>query len=527
MLINHPTSWALFGIGLLAALNLSTTSYAQQNTPSQQGQSTQATRPNVIFILADDLRHDSLSLNGSTIPLTPNIDQLAAEGVYFSNALVTSPICGPSRANIFTGQWERKNQIGFTSVSNNFIDQETFSNSFQMQMKKAGYSTAFIGKHHTKIVNRRSTPLSKEIDFSYFKDGHLGFHPGKKSKTFSNLKNTSQIEGFLEACSAYLSPTQQYDYFYENADPSLDGMLDKRDPEKPFCIWVNFNLPHQASLGGMGSEVGDPDFYSTKYQNAAETISLPDGFDKPVKLPENILTRDELMNYYKFNRKSLINAKVNTARAVHGIDQFVANLRNFLAKIDEAKNTIIVFYSDNGLLYGEHGIGGKTMLYEESVRAPLIVYSPYFEESQRNTTREELVVGQDIPATILAMCGLSVPSSYQGVSMLPLINNPQSTIDPNWRKSVFLENLFTDQGYPRQDAVRSKNYKYIRYYSKDNDRNQYLPNGIEGEQPIYEQLFDLAADPEEHNNVADSPKYRQILDEHRAQCIELAKSLSQ
>ena len=485
-----------------------------------------AKKPNVIFILADDLRYDSLSMNGSELPLTPNIDQLAAEGVYFSNALVTSPICGPSRANIFTGQWERKNRIGFSSLSKNMVTEEAFENSFQIQLKNAGYSTAFIGKHHTKIVDRHSTPLKEQIDFSYFKDGHLGFHPGKKNKTFSNLKNKSQIEGLLEACAAYLKPGNEYDYFYENADPSLAGMLDKRDPKKPFCIWLNFNLPHQASLGGMGTQSGDPEFYSTMYQDQMETMTMPEGFDGPVQLPKDVLTRDELMGYYKFNRKKLAVAKISTARAVHGIDQFVANIRNMLVELKEDQNTIIVFYSDNGLLYGEHGIGGKTMLYEESVRAPLIVYSPYLDQKKRNVKRDELVVGQDIPATILEMCGLTVPDTYQGESMLPLINADKSDASPEWRDAVFLENLFTDQGYPRQDAVRTKGYKYVRFFSKKNDRNKYLPDGIEGEKPIYEQLFDLAADPSENNNLAEDPHYTRILTTHRAKCTALAKDLS-
>ena len=84
----------------------------------------QASQPNVIFILTDDQRFDSMGLTGNTVTETPHLDRLAQEGVFFSQAFVTSPICGPSRANIFTSQWERKNRIGFTSVSNNYVSQE-------------------------------------------------------------------------------------------------------------------------------------------------------------------------------------------------------------------------------------------------------------------------------------------------------------------------------------------------------------------------------------------------------------------
>ena len=113
--------------------------------------------------------------------------------------------------------------------------------------------------------------------------------------------------------------------------------------------------------------------------------------------------------------------KLKTARAVHGIDLFIKNLRELLVELGEDQNTIIIFCSDNGLIYGEHGISGKSMLYEESVHVPLIVYSPFINPSQKGKRLDSLVVGQDIPATILEMCGVEVPDTYQGRSFVPLI----------------------------------------------------------------------------------------------------------
>lgn len=478
-------------------------------------------RPNVVFILADDQRFDSLGLTGNPVTETENIDRLAAEGVFFENAFVTSPICGPSRANLFTSQWERRNNIGFSSVSGNMIPEDIFENSFLMQFKKAGYSTAFIGKHHTKIVDRNNTPLRENIDFCYFGEGHLGFYPADHNKIFSNLKNKSQIEGLFEAFEAYIKPGSDYDYFYQNADASLQGSLKKRDADKPFCAWINFNLPHQASLGGMGARPGDPDFYKSLYRQ--NQFEVPEGYPNNLTLPENVITRDEQPGYYKFTEETLRSSLLLTARGVYGIDQFVGDLRNLLRELGLAENTIIVFFSDNGLMYGEHGLGGKTMLYEESVHVPLIVYSPFLDESHRGGKRSEFVIGQDIPATLLEMCGLEVPSTYQGVSMLPLLEG--ESVD--WRDDVFLENLFTDQGYARQEGVRGERFKYIRYYSKDGDRKEYLPDGVPGEQPIYEELFDLEADPKEQRNLASNPEYAPVLEAYRARCLELDAELSQ
>ena len=110
-------------------------------------------------------------MTGHPVTETPHLDILAKEGVFFDNAFVTSPICGPSRANIFTSQWERKNRVGFTSISKNFVSSEAFENSFLRQFKQAGYSTAFIGKHHTKIVDRGNQPLKQNIDFCYYASG--------------------------------------------------------------------------------------------------------------------------------------------------------------------------------------------------------------------------------------------------------------------------------------------------------------------------------------------------------------------
>jgi len=179
----------------------------------------------------------------------------------------------------------------------------------------------------------------------------------------------------------------------------------------------------------------------------------------------------------------------------------------------------------HGLLLGEHGLGGKTFLYEEAIRVPYIIYSPYLKQSKKEKVVEEMVVGQDIPATILAMCGADIPQTYQGKSLLPLMNGKGQK---EWRKEVFFENLFTDQGYPRMEAVRTKDWKYIRYFSKENDRTKYLPlASIQGEKPIYEELFYLKDDPKESNNLIATSKNKDIAEMLRKKCQALVKELAE
>ncbi|MDF1751637.1 MAG: sulfatase-like hydrolase/transferase [Verrucomicrobiales bacterium] len=324
-------------------------------------------KPNVIFIKTDDQRFDSLSLTGHPVTRTPHIDRLAKEGVFFENAFITSPICGPSRANFFTGQWERKNLQGFPHLSNHHISHEVFDNSWQMQLKKAGYFTGYIGKHHARIGPQKEQHryMKENIDFCYMKPGHLGFDLARHNE-FKNLKSSSQIEGIFEATDVFMRSGDDKNYFFDTAHSSVKDFLTKRDPTKPFCLSINFNLPHASSIGGMGKKDSDPEIYKSLYDDVQDRFEFPPGYPNiPVPLPGNVFRQDELMGYYKTtNPKALLDKKTKMARAVAGIDRFVGQLRERLEAMGVAENTILVFASDHGLLLGEHGLGGKTFLYE-------------------------------------------------------------------------------------------------------------------------------------------------------------------
>jgi len=163
--------------------------------------------PNVIYIKTDDQRFDSLSMTGHPVTKTPHIDKLAKEGVFFTQAFITSPVCGPSRANTFSGQWERKNRIGFSNYLGNDMTTETFDQSWLRRLKEAGYFTGYIGKNHVTVgTGKNKGYIDKSIDFSYLKKGHIGFRLSK-TPAFQHLKHETQVEGLLEATEAFLSPT--------------------------------------------------------------------------------------------------------------------------------------------------------------------------------------------------------------------------------------------------------------------------------------------------------------------------------
>ncbi|MGJ8725380.1 MAG: sulfatase-like hydrolase/transferase [Roseibacillus sp.] len=482
-------------------------------------------QPNVIYIKTDDQRFDALSMTGHPVTKTPHIDQLAKEGIFFDQAFITSPVCGPSRANTFSGQWERKNRVGFSEFLGNNMKPEVFDQSWLMCLKRAGYFTGYIGKHHVGIGEKREKGyLQRSIDFAYLKKGHIGFHLNK-IPAYNNLKNQTQVEGLLEATDAFLDPSPEKDDFFDTAHASVKDFLQRRDDSKPFAVSINFNLPHAASIGGMGAKESDPEYYRSLYQDQLDKFPIPKGFvDKKEPFPKEVFQLDELMGYYKYNKKTLLNTQLKMARANYAIDLFVGSIREQLSVMGVAENTIIVFASDHGLLLGEKGLGGKTFLYEDSVHIPLIFYSPLFTKEEASRTISDLVVGQDIPATILDLCGVEIPKTYQGVSMLPLIEQEPVA----WRQDIFLENLFTKQGYPRMEAVRSKEWKYIRYFSRKNDRAHYLPEAsLNGEQPIFEELYHLTEDPKEAQNLAASPEHQAILANLRQRCQELLKECAQ
>ncbi len=482
--------------------------------------------PNVIYIKSDDQRFDSLSMTGHPVAKTPHIDKLAKEGVFFTQAFITSPVCGPSRANTFSGQWERKNRIGFSKYLGNIMTAETFDQSWLRRLKEAGYFTGYIGKNHVTVgAGENQNYIDKSVDFSYLKKGHIGFHLSK-NPAFQHLKHETQVEGLLEATEAFLSPSDENDYFFDSAHASVKDFLKRRDADKPFAISINFNLPHAASIGGMGSKESDPEFYKTLYNDQLDNFPIPDDFlSSEQRLPENVFHTNELQKYYVYkSKKQLLDTMVKMARANYAIDLFVGALRQQLVDMGVAENTIIVFASDHGLILGEKNLGGKTFLYDDSIHIPLIVYSPTFSTEQTQNDVDQLVVGQDIPATILDLCEVEIPESYQGKSMLPLIEQKPT----EWRDDIFLENLFTHQEYPRMEAVRSKEWKYIRYFSKEHDRGKYLPlASIEGEKPIYEELYNLSTDPEEKSNLTGLKEHAEILNQYRKRCQDLVKELAQ
>jgi len=230
--------------------------------------------------------------------------------------------------------------------------------------------------------------------------------------------------------------------------------------------------------------------------------------------------------------------KIRETQTITGIDQFVGAIRDTLVKLGVADNTIIVFTSDHGIMHGEFGLGGKALNYETCLKVPLIIYDPRDPAAARGRRSMALTESVDIAPTLLDYAGVNAPDTMQGLSLRPLVDGRADDL----RTSSFAENLWSTYfGNPRIESVRTKEWKYIRYFK--NDRTQFanvtketqyvvtasqadhyakwLTASIKGEQPVYEELFHLASDPKETTNLASRPAYAAKLAELRSECQRL------
>lgn len=496
------------------------------NKPNSEPVNEPAGPPNVIVILADDMRADYTGYAGHPVVQTPNIDQLAAGGTVFNNAFATSAVCTPSRTSLLGGEWERRHGVNFNSDS--ALTNEAWARTYPMLLKDAGYFVGYIGKNHTPlgkneegVIGYKSGVMDNSFDYWYAGHKHLGFYPKdkKQHEIFKNAKADTQVEIMEEGMENFFTPDVAFQAGYK--------FLDSRPVDKPFALLLNFNVPHNAGTSSMELRESDLELYRTTYRDKVDQLELAptyvaaEDIETP-KIPRAVYNGEMIPNYhYVKNPNDMMEREIRVIQTVSGIDKLLGKL---LAKLEEqgvADNTVVVFTSDHGIMHGEHGLGGKVLLYEPSVKVPFIVYDP--RQQNAPAASDELVALADIAPTLLDMAGVPAPDEMQGESLVPLIKREET----EWREALFLENNMTIQNYPRMEGVRTKQWKYIRYFDKDKDQEyaDMLVASINGEQPIYEELYDLVNDPLELHNVVGDPANTKILDKLRAENAGLVREL--
>ncbi len=444
-----------------------------QKVTAQQEQKTKGDKPNIIFILTDDQRWNALGYAGNKYATTPEMDKLAESGAYFKNSVVTTPICSASRSSIFTGLHERTHRYTFQTGN---IRSEYMEHAYPKLLQDAGYYTGFFGKYGVKYPEKHT---HFDVFEDYDRNNRYKDYRGYYYKTLG--KDTVHLTRYT-------------------GQKALD-FLDGAPTDKPFSLSLCFSAPHahdgaplqyfwQEEPGKLYQDMDmpEPDLADEKYFNALPKI-VRDGFNR-------------VRWFWKFDTPEKYQHSVKGYyRMIYGVDLEIAKIRKKLEKKGIADNTVIIVLGDNGFFLGERQLSGKWLMYDNSIRTPLIIYDP---RVNKHLDIEDMASNIDVPATILDYAGIEIPETYQGKSLVAIVNGKEKSIG---RDTVLVEHLWEFEDIPPSEGVRTNEWKYLRYI---NDKS-------------LEELYNLKEDPQETNNLAKNPKYKDVLLELRAKNDELGE----
>ena len=437
-----------------------------------------ARRPNIVFILVDDMRWDQLGLTGHPFAQTPNIDRIGREGVVFKNAFVTTPLCSPSRATFLTGQYPHAHRVinndrnGLDLISHKLV-------TFPQLLRRAGYETAFIGKWHMGGDDTRRPGFDRWVSF--------------------------------HAQGLFINPVVNVDGVRRQYDGYMTDLLNqwaldfvKQTREQPFCLYLSHKAVHRPFIPAERHA----DLYAGERYvppaSAADELSGKPALAREV--PKVDIKRVQGASPEpaepRFGRgESHQDIYLDHLRCLASVDEGVGMLFDALEESGQLDDTLIIFASDNGFLFGEHGeFMNKRVAYEESLRIPLLMRYP--KRIDPGSVREQLAVNTDIAPTLYELVGIDAPIPIHGKSLLPVLDDAGHAL-----RSEFLAEYFLEKVTPKHaewKAVRSTRYKYIHY-----------PD-LEG----MDELYDLENDPQEMKNLVDSPRHAEVLEDMRRRLAE-------
>jgi len=431
-------------------------------------------RPNFLILISDDQRWDQVSYPGNQIIpelKTPNLDKLASQGAYFTNAFVTSPICAVSRASIMTGRYVSTHGMNHFNTP---LKQEVIANTYPALLKKAGYRTGIFGKWG---IGMEGTEKIFDVVDAWYNQG-VYFHDTDSGKVHNSVWLAAKTREFLASVTR----------------------------GQPFCLTVMYKSPHHP--------------YQPEYRDTAlfQDVYIPkrksDTPEAYANMAPNVMEKSLNRWCYFDERKdeeTRSNFEKNFLRCVVSLDRSVGEIMKSLHEYKLDENTVVIFLSDNGYLWGEHGLGGKWLLYEESIRVPIIIKWPGMPETNKGKLLQQLVLNIDIAPTILDMAGVKVPKVMDGKSMFPLLKNPESS----FRDDFFMEHdsvISVENPIPDSYGIRTKEWKYIRYVNIE---------------PEVEEMYNLIADPLEMKNLIDNKDFIQVKNDLQKRFEEYREKLAQ
>ncbi|MEO1857797.1 MAG: sulfatase [Rubritalea sp.] len=481
-----PNRIGLLSIALLVSLNIAGLA---------------ASRPNILLIMADDQAKQALSCYGNTDIQTPGLDRLSEGGMRFEHALTPNSFCTPARAAVLTGKYSHKN--GVTRLNQPFNgSQQTFPKLLQA----GGYQTALFGKWHLltqptgfdhycvmKMQGMPVNPVVYEPQHQWIawspKDRKSAFKGGRKIEGYNNDVMTTE---------------------------ALSWLKKERDPSKPFCMLLHPKPPHAPYQPPKKYEdflkdvmIPEPATLLDDYEgrtpaaikdimNANRIVLMPPyaKLRKQLEKENPSITEDELTRaiYQEYIK--------GYYRLVKSVDDNVARVLDYLDESGLAKNTLVIFTSDQGFSLGEHGFYNKQWMYEPSLHQPLLVRYP--SSILAGSVHESMVNHVDLAPTLLDFAGLAIPGDLQGCSLKPILEGKADKV----REVSYYH--FYDHGerLPEMVGVRTDRYKIIHYPGMT--------------KPYQWELFDLKKDPDEIQNLYTNPEYRELMERMK---LELRKQI--
>ena len=428
-------------------------------------------KPNVLFIISDDLTATALGCYGNKLCKTPNIDRLAAKGTLFSRAYCQATFCGPSRASLMFGYYPYASKAtGYTSGRKEVgADKDSWAQHF----KKNGYHSARI----SKVFHMGVPP-----DISKGSDG--ADDPESWNETYNSKGPETKVPGLAEMLSNNpggfkkgTGSSQSFNVVEAEGDDLVhsDGktaqkaveLLHKyKDMEKPFFLAVGFVRPHVPLVA--------PKKYFTPYPLGKIVLppKIPGDQDD---IPQNSGNRRTTDNY-----KMDLNQQKGTLRAYYAsvsfVDALVGKILTALEATGQRDNTIVIFTSDHGYHLGEHDMWQKVSIHEESARVPLIICVPGKKPAVCHSLSELI----DLYPTVSNLCGLEIPGNIQGKDISGMLDDP----------AVKVRDAALSSGKGR--LLRTENWAFLDY-------------GKSGE------LYDMEKDPKQYTNLIDNPGYAKVL----------------
>lgn len=434
-------------------------------------------RPNILFMFADDQPQNCLGISGNADIQTPHLDALAQKGTFFNNAFVTTAICCSSRASILTGQHMYRH--GITEFRTP-LSAEAFAQSYPALLRKAGYRTGYMGKF--AIGN----PTMHERELCL---------PARQFDTWYGFPQSINFKQVIDGQTRHLTQVM--------TDKAIEFL--RSDSEQPFCLTIAFKEPH----GPFNYfDPAFPNIYEEKELATSPTLSR-DHFERQpdfIRTSLNGTSSRERLDPANERRQSELRTFYRTiTRADAAVGAILAELK----KLGLDDNTVVIYSSDHGSLLGDHGLSGKWLMYENSIRVPLIIYDPRVEANVGHQRRDEIALNIDLAKTMLSLAGIEPPAAMQGEDLMPIVRGKS----PSWRRHFYYEHVYNTNPprapIPVTEGIRTEDWKYIRYPKVS---------------PVYEQLFDLRADPRETENLAGREQHAERLQQLRKLCdSEVAK----